>query len=47
MEYLYQGLTRSIGFHLVSGAVLLALSAVGAPSPASFVSPAMTRINYS
>jgi hypothetical protein len=37
LDYLHQGLTQSVGFHVVSGAVLLTYSAMGAKSSASFV----------
>jgi hypothetical protein len=37
LEYLRQGLVQSLGFHIVSGAFLLALTFFGGPSPVAFV----------
>jgi hypothetical protein len=36
-EFLYQGILQSSGYHIVSFAALLFWSAIGRPSPASFV----------
>lgn len=36
-EYMHQGLMHSAGFHVVSGAILLLMSAFGGKSPVTFV----------
>lgn len=43
-EYMRHGLMHSAGFHVVSGAILLAMSVFGGKSPVTFVCPSLPPV---